>query len=323
MIKKIFFPIITLALCLTACDAGKNQNTQTFTYSNITNLIADTSNPESLAQATVANYIVTEDYDNGSIELSASDIIVNNQKYSFESDTLMLKPKYFGNDISYKAFSRIGNISKGGSTASNMDGFFAAYYIPVNAGYSSLTTSDLLSQNYKFNYTISSVGSYSNNSYFFPLLDYVLNDTYRITTFMPVSCYVGSSYITDGHNGLNTKDTGYQVVLDFSKKEATVYVLGVELLADEDSETPKTIRLDNIPIVMTHDRYRLEAASPKTTVPGKTSDGTMGFVESADYQVTDFSLSVASQDLTEVIISYKVAGKTVTFEGCSILKQLR
>lgn len=322
MTKKIFFPLAILAFCMSSCDVGENNSNNSVSFSNIYNMIVDANNPEAVAQATQSDYSINEDYLHNTMDIMASNIVINNQKYSFESDTLAIKPKYFGKDISYKSISRIGNISKGGATVTNFEGYLAAYFIPVNSNYSSLSTSDLFSPDFKFSYTVSASSSYAENWYFFPIFDYKINDSYNVTTFMPTACYVGQSYVQNNDNTLSTQKTGYQVVLDFTKKEATIFILGVDLNPISSTDVPKVIKLEKIPITMTHYNYTLKAEAPKTSVPGKTSDNKSDFIESGEYQVTDFSLDVTSKDLTEVSISYKVADNTVTFHGCCILKQV-
>lgn len=325
MIKKLILPLAILAVGMTSCDVGENKNTYNVSFNSIYNLIVDESDANSLAQVTQSNYEFNEDYNNNTIEIKATDVIIDGLKYSFESDTLALKPKYFGDKVSYKGFSRLGNISKGGASVTNFEGYFAAYYLPINSSYGYLTTNDLFLPNFKFAYTISSANSYGDIQYFFPVLNYTMNNSYRIGSFMPNACFVGESMVSGAGSPVNGKDTGYQVYLDFAKKEASLLVLGLDLGENAGADVPKVVRIEKIPINMTHYNFELAAESPKTTVPGKNSEGKSEFVATSNYNVTDFKLSFTSAnytDLTDVAISYKIAGRSVNFYGSSILKRV-
>ena len=325
MIKKLILPLSVFAVCMTSCDIGENKNTYNVSFTNIYNLIVDESDANSLAQVTQSDYEFNEDYNNSTIEIKATDVIVDGLKYSFESDTLALKPKYFGDKVSYKGFSRVGNISKGGASVTNFDGYFAAYYMPINSSYGYLTTNDLFLSNFKFAYTISSANSYGDIQYFFPVLNYTMNNSYRVGSFMSSACFVGDSMVSGEGSSLNGKDTGYQVYLDFAKKEATILVLGLNLGENAGSDVPKVVKIENIPIKMTHYNFDLDAEAPKTTIPGQNSEGKSEFIASSKYNVTDFKLSFTSStytDLTDIAISYKIAGRNVNFYGSSVLKRV-
>lgn len=321
MIKKLILPMAIFAIGMTSCDVGENKNTYNVEFNGIYNLIVDESNENALAQATQSDYTFNEDYNKSTIEIKATDIIINNLKYSFESDTLALKPKYFGDKVSYKGFSRVANISKGGAAVTNFDGFFAAYYLPINSSYGYLSTSDLFLPDFKFAYTISSANSYGDIQYFFPVLNYTMNNSYRVASFMPTACFVGESMVSGEGSSVYSKDTGYQVYLDFAKKEASILVLGLNLGENSGSDVPKVVRIENIPIKMTHYSFELDAESPKTTIPGKNSEGKSEFIASSNYNVSDFKLAFMSPaDLTDIAISYNIAGRNVNFYGSSILK---
>lgn len=314
MNKKTILTLGVTALCLSSCNIGTNNNSEKITFNGIYNFIVDVHNPEALAQASQSDYAFNEDYAKSTMDITASDIIINNQKYSFETSPMELKPKTVGKDVSYKGFSGTGNISSGGSTVSNFEGYMAAYYVlSSNSG-------NILDANYKFDYTISAPSTYMGNSYFFPMMEYDLNDSYHIKTIMPMSCYVGKSNVSSGNEPFSTDKTGYVVAIDFAKNVATVFGLGLEMTAEEVKDAPKVFKLENIPVKIGHTDYSIDEAAPSTKIPGTTSDDKQDFVTSQDYQVTDFSLRLTSADMTEVAISYKIAGKTVYFTGCSILK---
>lgn len=301
MIKKLILPFAIFALMATSCISDVKDSEANIPYLEY-NLIEDLQDLSAQALASECNYKLHYNISKNVIDLTASDIIINNQKLSFETDTMGIRPKTFGENLSYMGFSSSSNIGKG-ATVTNFSGFTPAYYIPY--------TGNIFSSNYKFEYT------YDQRLQ----LEYVLNDRYHVTTFWPQPCFVGRSYVSEGAASYATKDTGYWVSLDFSKKTANVYILGVQLSVEQDSKEPKVIVLQDVPIVMSHNGFYLDSEAPKSTVPGIVDNKT-AFVETTDYKVTEFSLKYVSSDFTDVNISYKVAGKNVSFQGCSIIKSV-
>lgn len=299
MNKIEFLPLAAVALALTSCDMGNKDSYYDMTYSEA-NLIVNINNPDQDATVSESAYKFTYNMSKNVVDLSASDVVINNQKISFETDTMAPVSKKFGEKLAYLSFSRSGNVGKG-ATVTNFSGYLPYRYQVMSA--------NLLSSSYKFEY------GYEERL----LLNYVLNDDYMISTFKPFSTYVGTSYVSEESSTYSTKNTGYVVDIDFSKNKAKVYVLGMELLANPGSSDPKVMILEDVPVVFSHGGFRLEASAPKTTIPG-TVDNKSEFVESDNYKVTDFSMSYVYPELVDVDINYNVAGKRVNFIGCSILK---
>ena len=103
------------------------------------------------------------------------------------------------------------------------------------------------------------------------------------------------------------------------KKTASVYVYNAEFSADKDKTLPKVIRFEGIPVIFNHYGFTLESPAPKTQVLG-IKDNRTTLVDSVGFNATDFSMALPSDDLTDAMISYKLAGHQVNFNGCSIIK---
>lgn len=288
-----------VAFVFTSCDMGNKDSYYDMTYGE-SNLIVNIKDPSQDASVSESSYKFHYNISKNVVDITANDIIINNHKISFETDTMAPVSKSFGEKLAYLGFSRTGNVGKG-ATVTNLKGYLPYQYTVVSA--------NLFSSNYKFEY------SYAERL----LLNYILNDEYMISTFKAFSTYVGSSYVSEESNTYSTKNTGYVVDIDFSKNKAKVYVLGMELEANPKSTDPKVMLLEDVPVVYTHDGFKLEASAPKTTIPGEV-DNKSAFVESDKYKVTDFSISYVYPELVDISVNYNVAGKRVNFIGSSILK---
>ncbi|MDE6649526.1 MAG: hypothetical protein K2K45_06330 [Muribaculaceae bacterium] len=297
---KIFY-LALVGVALTSCDMANRDSHYDMTY-NVDNLIVDTENFDQPAVVSESKYKFYHNLSKNSVDITASDVIIDNRKISFETDTMAPVSKTFSENVAYLGFSRKGNVGKGASV-SDLSGYIPYLY--------RVASTNLFNSNYKFEYNLEQS----------LILNYMLDGKYRISTFQSFSTYVGSSYVTDSGSSFSTKNTGYVVDIDFTKKTALVYVLGMELTADPKSTDAKVMLLQDVPVIFTHEGFRLEASAPKTTIPG-TVDNKSAFVESPDYKVSDFSMALVYPELTDTEINYKVAGKNVHFNGCSILKSV-
>lgn len=298
--KNLFFSLAALSLIAASCSTDVKDSTSqyTFTEYNIIEDIQTQSDPAIASQSSYKwNYNVTRQ----TVDISTTDLIIDNNKVSFETDTMAVKPKSFGENISYMGFSSSSNIGTG-AVVTDMSGYVAAYFVP--------TSTYIFSSTYEFEY------DYGSRL----MMQYNLNDRYRVTTISRTPCYVGQTHVTDDGNTFSTKETGYLVQIDFSKKTADVFVLGCALGVKAEENAPKVIVINSVPVTMTNGGYYLEATSPKTTIPGIV-DNKSTLVETTEYKVSDFSLKLLSSDLTDTQISYSIKGKKVDFIGCSILKK--
>lgn len=299
--KNLILPLAAVALALASCDTGSHDSYQTLSYPEY-NLIVDTQDASAPAQASYVAYEVKHNISRNVVDVKANDLVINNQKYSFETDTMDLRTKTFtveGVGQGYHLyFSKNGNASQNGSV-SNIYGTFVFCY-------------SLMSNLLNPVYSQDNVGQRLD-------LAYTLNDRYKVQTFWPMARFRGiTTSVTDGMSH-TTKESDYVTSIDFEKKTAAVYVYNAVLSQDQASSFPKVIRFEDIPVVFTHDGFSLEASAPKTTVLGK-KDNAVAMVDSVGFNATDFSLHLTSADLTEAIISYKLGGHNVNFRGCSILK---
>ncbi len=290
-----------MALLLASCDTSTKDSYQTLTYPEY-NLLVDNQDMSAEAQASFSNYELKFNISKNVIDVKTSDIIINNQKHSFETDTMSLRTNIFktenGEDAFNYAFSKSGAAGPG-SSASNFKGQLVWCYMPSG--------SNLLSPTYDV-----TVGQRLD-------LNYTLNDRYSVQTFWPAALYKGQTVSTSGSTTHTNKNSDYLTQIDFDKKKASIYVYNAELSADQAKDFPKVIRFEDIPIEFTHNGFVLRSAAPKTTILGK-KDNTVTMVDSVGFNATDFSFNLYSSDLTDVTISYNLDGKSVNFRGCSIVK---
>lgn len=298
--KKAIFSIAAAAFFLASCNTDTKDSYQTLNYPEY-NLIIDNQEPSQMAQASYAKYEVKNNISRQVVDVKANDIIINNQKYSFETDTMGLRTSSFKvdgiGDVYNVYFSKYGSAGIG-SNVSDIKGTFVYGYAAMN---------DTL--NPVYNVTIVQRLD----------LSYTLNDRYSVQTFWPETLFRGQTMSSTAGESHTTKGSDYVAKIDFAKNTATVYVYNAELSANQDKSFPKVIRFDGIPVVFTHEGFSLQSPAPLTTVLGK-KDNHAAMVDSVGFAATDFSLYLTSPDLTEVSINYKLDGRNVSFRGCSVLK---
>ncbi len=300
MMKKLLLPFAVVALMATSCNTDVKDSQYSDNFQEY-NLIVDLDDPDALASASEGSYLFTYNITRQVVDVRSSEIIINNQKSSFQTDTMRIQNKVISDKVSYLGFSSSANVGQD-AKVTNLQGYLPTCYVAEN--------SNILSSGYQFKYY----------GYTRLQLEYDLNDNYHVTTFWPQPCFVGSTTVTGDATTYSTNDTGFLLNIDFAKKLAKVYILGVKLAAEDIANAPKVIVLEDVPVTMTHDSFFLDYASPKTQIPG-VKDNTMTFVDTEEYKVTDFSLHLSS-DLTDANINFKVMGKMVNFRGSSIVKTL-
>lgn len=298
--KTTLLSLGALALLLASCDTSTKDSYQIIPYTEY-NLLVDNTDQTQAAQVSEGKYEVKFNISRNCVDIKASDIILNNQKYSFETDTMGLRQKFFnidGTSTYYLTFSKYGSTGMS-SSASDLTGSFVYCYIPQ--------TSDIL--NPSFN-----VGATERLD-----LSYTLSDRYKVQTFWPSAYYQGQSVASSKGNSYSTKGSGYLTQINFEKKTAAVYVYNADFTGEKENALPKVMRFEDIPVVFTHEGFSLEASAPKTMVLG-VKDGRTALIDSVGFAATDFTMDLTSADLTDVMISYKLRDHQVNFRGCSIVK---
>lgn len=297
--KKAFLPLSIVALALASCEV--HDSTQSINYPEY-NLIVDIQEPAQPAQVSSSvAYQVQYNFTKNVIDLKGTDVVINNQKYSFETDTMALRSKSFAIEGGYTynlCFSKAGQV-RPGSNVKDVNGTVVFSYYP--------TSSSLLDPNY-------AVAATERLD-----LSYTINDRYKVQTFLPSALYRGQTVSSSDGQSLSTKESDYVATIDFQNNKASVYVYNAKLSEDQSKNFPKVICFDEIPVKFSHDSYYLESAAPKTTILG-IKDNKAALVDSVGFAATDFSLVLTSPDLTEASISYKLDGHYVNFRGCSIVK---
>lgn len=293
--KKAILPLAAALFVITSCDV--HDSTQTMGYPEY-NLIVDTENSEQLAQTSYTGYEVLYNVTKNVIDVKVNDLVINNQKYSFETDTMGLRSKSIsveGGTTYNLCFSKPGQV-KAGSCAKDLNGTFATCYWPG---------SNLLNPSVSVRERLD--------------LSYTINDRYKVQTFWPVSMFRGYSMSSSEGQSLSTKESDYVASFDFQNNKASIYVYNAKLSDDQSKSFPKVICFQDVPVVFANQGFSVESSAPKTTILG-VKDNVVTLVDSVGFAATDFSLKFISSDLTEAMISYKLDGHSVNFRGCSIIK---
>lgn len=290
------------AMILSSCSTDTKDSYSMINFGEH-NLITDKDNPSAPAQVASSIYKMKINYSKQCIDLSTSDMEIDDRKVSFETDTVAYQPVFLVSDggayLEMGYFSKKSNIGKG-AEITNLSGFFTPGVYNVSNLYVP-----------EFETTAGGTGIRL-------VMGYDLDERYHLQTFWPLSFYMGETHVF-GTESYNTKNTAYRVELNFKKNTARMAIYYPEF-SKENKDVPQAIVLEDIPITFDHDRYHLESAAPKTRILGKNDKGVAALVESEQYKATDFSFYITSTDLTEATISYKIDGKSVNFTGCSIVK---
>lgn len=301
--KRFLLPMAAVALTLASCSTDTKDSYSTINFGEY-NLYTDLNNPSEPAQVSSALYRLKLNWTRGCVDITSSDMMVNNQKIEFETDTMAYQPVYLssgsGSYVEMGCFSKMGNVGKG-AKVTDLDAFFTTgvYYV------SSLYVPE-------FETTSGGTGMRL-------VMGYDLEDRYHVQTLWPLCFYMGKTYASKGTETYGTLNTAYRVELNFVKNTARMAIYYPEFSA-ADKDVPQAIVIEDVPIVMTHDSYYLQASAPKTRVLGKNDKNEVALIENDQYKVTDFSLYTTSKDLTDVTIDLKVDGYSVNFNGCSIVK---
>lgn len=297
--KKAIIPIAAVALTLASCDTGTKDSHQTITFKEY-NLIVDTQSPDQPATASEGTYEVKINYSKNLIDVKASDIIINNQKVSFETEPTKVNVSYYTADgvtVEKVYFSPENSPT---STASNLNAEYMPWKVP--------STNSFIIPEFNISYV-----THLN-------INYLLAGRYKVQSFTSPALYTGTSTVMEGSHTYSSQKTRYATNIDFVKNLAAVYIYLPEYAATMPEGYTKELCLVDVPVKFSHDSYSLEAASPKTTILGKNSSGQITMVETDEYKVTDFKLAVTSSDLTNALISYKLNGREYMFTGCAALK---
>lgn len=301
--KKFLLATAILATILTSCDTNSKDSYSTINFVEY-NLITNLEDDAAPAQASSAVYNMKINYSKNCVDLRESGLSIDDRKITFETDTMALTTSYLvssnGSDyITQGHFSKKSNVGVG-ENITDMN----ATFTPGVYNITSIYIPELESTAYSFGNRL--------------LMSYNIGDKYHVQTFWPICYYAGKSYVSGNGSNYSTYNTSYRVDLNLDKNTAKVVVLYPEF-STENAEVPQAILLENIPVAMTHDSYYLYAESPKTRVLGK-KDNTVAFVDSDNFNVSNFSMRIVSADLTEASFNYRIDNYLVNFEGCSVVK---
>lgn len=301
--KRLFLPFAALAMMVTSCDNSVNDSYSTMNFAEY-NLISDLQDPSQPAQMSSAGYSLKLNWTKNCIDMTTNDVVINNQKVSFEIDSIPFNTYYMMSGTNNAPMFEYGVFSSktpsgSGEKVTNVDALFTPGNYVTNNVY------------------VPGIETMSANQGYRLLMGYDLDSKYHVQTFWPICCYMGQSYVV-GAETFSTQNTSYRVDLNSSKNTAKVIIYNSQL-SSADEDVPTAIVIDEIPIKFSNKYYYLESESPKTQVIG-VKDNVMTLVDTDQYNVTDFSFTITSEDLTEATITYRIDGKRVTFTGCSIVK---
>lgn len=298
--KKTIFSLLVLGISLVSCKNDDKDSTSSYNYTEY-NLIVDMQDNNQPATVTLGNYYWTYNMTQDLIDIKASEISINNQKYSFETDPMAIDVKYFttasGLQVDKWTFSQA--TSK--SSFSNLNGTFVYWVLPASG-------TNLL------NPSLTLTGQH------FLGINYILSDRYRVQSFFRDSFYIGNSSVIDGGTSYTTDKTKYYVRIDFEKKTASARIYNPKYSEEMPKGYPEIIDITDIPVTFSHDTFQLEATSPKTLIRGLNDKNEQAWVESADFKIENFSLSYITPELTEATISYELDGRRYSFTGSTILQ---
>ncbi len=300
--KHLLLPLAAVALIAASCSTHTGDSYSSVNFGEV-NFIIDNDNPEAVATVTPSYYYVKMNWSTTTAEISTADLVVDGKKASFETNQMPLyissvKCPYSEYYVQQGSFSSKENIGKG-ATVTDLSAVYTSgvYNVSLSVpGFSSTQSASLRL-----------------------ILDYTLNNRFRVKTFWPECYYVGSTDVYGDGAAFTTTSTYYRVILDFSKSTAKV-VLCFPSYAEVEKDTPEAIVLTEMPIIVSHDTYAIVSESPKTQILVK-EQGKSELKDSDKFKVSDFRLSLSSDDMTEASISYSIDGKDVVFHGCSIVKK--
>lgn len=296
--------VLVAALSLASCDGelGSNESYTTSTFSGY-NLITNLDDSSKPAEATAAAYRIKLNLNHICVDLTSSTFAIGSQTISFETDTMAYYSTYLvpedgsGDYVSVGRFGKKSNVGKG-ATVTNLSGY-------ITSGVYNLSSI------YVPGFETAVYGSSRL------ILDYDLNDKYNVRTFWSSSFYCGRTDVA-GKEGFYSYEPVYRVELNIEKNTAAVLVYN-PAFSSSDIDMPKAIVFDDLELKYTHDSYYLESDAPTTLVLGQ-KDGVVALVESDEFKATGFSLRITDYDLTEVSIVYRIDGKSVNFNGSSIVQ---
>lgn len=309
--KKMLLPLAVLALAATSCDTSTKDSFSKVTFYEYS-LITDKTDPSQPAQVSATSYDVKLNWTQNTAEVSTSDLVISNQKRSFETQPMELKMGYLvqegtTNYVEYYSFeSYYGADNSLSSTLNSLSGGFgylsyiySGIYVP---GFESATPS---------------------NTRMRLLMTYDLNDQYRVQTFWPECFYGGTTNVINDTNSHSSQNTIYRIQLDFEKNTAKCVIYNPSLSA-EDSNMPKALVLEDIAISFTNTDYYLHAFNPTLKV---VNDKNL-LVTAQEYAnevgqpfwVSDFTLYPIPTDLTRASISYNLNGYSANFSGASAVQ---
>lgn len=300
--KYLLLPLAALAVVAAACSTHTGDSYSTVSFGEA-NFIIDNDDPDAVASVSTSYYYTKMNWSSSTVEMSTADLVVDGKLASFDTSSMPLYIRSVQDPYSeYYAqqglFSSVENVGKGASVTD------------LSAVYTSGV----------YNVSMSIPGySSTDNMGLRLILDYTLDNRFRIKTFWPDCYYVGTTGVYGDSPAFSTTSTYYRVLLDFSKNIADV-IICYPAYAEVEKNIPSAIVLKDLSLVVSHDTYSIVAESPKTQIL-VTEAGKSQLKDSEEYQVTDFKLSLISDDMTESHISYSIGGKEVVFEGCSIVKQ--
>lgn len=300
--KHLLLPMAALAIVAASCSTHTGDSYTSINFGEV-NLVIDNDNPEAAATVTPSYYYAKMNWSKGTAEISTLDLVVDGKKASFETNQMPLsvysvKDPYSEYYVQQGSFSSKENIGKG-ATVTDLAAVYTSgvYNVALSVpGFSSLESASVRL-----------------------ILGYTLDNRFRVKTFWPDCYYVGKTDVYGGGTSFTTNSTYYRVVLDFSKNTAKV-VLCFPKYAEVEKETTEAIVLTELPIIVSHDTYAIVAESPKTQIM-VTEKGKTELKDSDKYKVSDFRLSLSSDDMTEASIIYTINENEVVFNGCSIVKK--
>lgn len=298
--KKIVLGILAFTgLALSSCNVGNGDNYQSVDYYPA-NLIIPTDGSE--ATMSMGVYRIKFDFNDATAAVSGALRIADND-YTFIADPV----KY--TDFGYKQVIKgvSGVFTKGQQEMKDGKFMISAYdALPDNFNPLKVFTPTVKSDKGSADFlpgTLITPVSQSVSAIF--VGNFKMGDKYNVHTFSTDSFYSG----TTNTGYATSKNTVYRVIIDITKKKATLLIYGAKFA--EQMPAINTIILKDLDIVTNAAGYEIVGENVIPLVPeANTLMGELSqCTPNANYTFNSFRMTTTNQELTQVNMRFTVAGK--------------
>ncbi|MCH5214161.1 MAG: hypothetical protein J1E97_03135 [Muribaculaceae bacterium] len=291
--KLIKLSVLSLlfATIATSCNLDNDDNYVSNTFS-CCNLVTDASGNSYVSDG---SYKATFYLDNGLIDISTAALDIAGKEYSFNSDKMKVTTKYYSvpwtsSPADISSFS--GGYASGAISVSDLSGNLSSLVYLVN-------TNNPINNLYPF------VGRVAVS------LNYKVNDTYTVKTFMPESVYSGTTVITDDSGTFpefTSESTLYRVIFSSDRQKADLIIYNAKF-AQMMPEINFLVK--DLQVQYNNGSYTISIPAGQSINPS-TYEGD-GLTENPNYPFTSLELRPIDSALTKVDIDFKISVRGMPF----------